>query len=74
MPEALCLPCTKNELTLFGKYYDLTDTQLRMIFDFSDDKKTKQQFAMSRYPCEKLGADNRLYRILQKYPKEVFYK
>ena len=64
----------KNELTLFGKYYDLTDTQLRMIFDFSDDKKTKQQFAMSRYPCEKLGTDNRLYRILQKYPKEVFYK
>ena len=64
----------KNELTLFGEHFGKSSLQLRRIFDFDEDKKTKQPFAMSKHPTTNLGDENRLCQILKKYPKEIFFK
>ena len=64
----------KNELTLFGEHFNKTSQQLRMMFDFPEEKKTKQVFEMSKHPAGKLGEENKLYQLLKKYPREIFFK
>ena len=73
-PMKSCWTGAKNELTLFGEHFNMDSRDLRMIFTFPDEKKTKQVFEMSKHPSTKLGEDNRLYQILQRYPRELFFK
>lgn len=64
----------KNELTYFAGWFRKDASQIRMIFDFPDDRKSKEQFALSRHPADKLPESNRLILLLKKYPREIFFK
>lgn len=64
----------KNELTYFANWFRKDASQIRMIFDFPEDKKSKEQFALSRHPADKLPESNRLILLLKKYPREIFFK
>ena len=64
----------KNELTYFADWFRKDASQIRMIFDFPDDRKSKEQFALSRHPADKLPESNRLILLLKKYPREIFFK
>lgn len=64
----------KNELTYFAEWFRKDSAQIRMIFDFPEDKKTKSRFELSKHPADKLQENNRLRLLLNKYPRERFLK
>ena len=56
----------KNELTYFADWFRKDSAQIRMIFDFPEDKKTKGRFEISKHPANKLQESNRLRMLLNK--------
>ncbi len=64
----------KIELSYFAQYYNLTSQQVRMIFEFPQERRTKTPFAYTRYPSENLPDDDPLVVLLKKYPRSILVK
>lgn len=64
----------KNELTYFAEWFRKDASQIRKIFEFEDDKKTKTPYELSKYPASTLPRDNALVKLLERYPKDNFFK